>query len=135
MEFNNSFYMKNLIKKPWLYLAFIAVGVSLFLWLTLTNEVAVLDSYTGTYADDRLIINEVIDYPISKIYIYKNRSNGVYVYNTENSEIIDDSYTILYINKNATSNSLSGVVYIEVEKQYTSLLSIILRTESRYVQK
>lgn len=129
------FYSKYVVKSILLYLAFIIIGVSLFLILSMNTQVSIIETFDGTYADDRLILYEVVDYPIEKVYAYKDRSDFVVTYNVLKTEIMDGQNTVLFVDKKEKAVELNGTITIEAEKGHTSLLSIVLETEKRYVVK
>lgn len=129
------FYSKYVVKNIWLYIAFVIIGIGLFLILAMNTKVSIIETFEGTYADDRLILYEVVDYPIEKVYAYKDRSDFVVTYNILKTEIMDGQNTVLFVEKKEKAVNLNGTITIEAEKGYTSLLNIVLGIEKRYVVK
>ena len=127
------FYSKYVVKNIWLYIAFVIIGIGLFLILAMNTKVSIIETFEGTYADDRLILYEVVDYPIEKAY--KDRSDFVVTYNILKTEIMDGQNTVLFVEKKEKAVNLNGTITIEAEKGYTSLLNIVLGIEKRYVVK
>ena len=93
------FYSKYVVKNIWLYIAFVIIGIGLFLILAMNTKVSIIETFEGTYADDRLILYEVVDYPIEKVYAYKDRSDFVVTYNILKTEIMDGQNTVLFVEK------------------------------------
>ena len=135
MEKFINFYYKYVVKIPTLYFLFIIVGISTFLYFLFNTDVALIQTFEGIYAEDRLIINEAVDYPIEKVYAYQNRSDKIITYEIDDAEIIDDSYTVLYISKYDLSKTLEGTIKIDVEKQKISVINIIFGLQKRYIEE
>ena len=129
------FYTKYVVKKPIVFVVFVALGIFLLCYLVLNTKVAVIDTYEGNYAENRLIINEVVEYPFEEIYAYNRRSELVLKYNVERIEVIDNDYTVVFIDNLSYENQLQGVIKVDIPKEYVSLFSIIIGTENRYVEK
>ena len=129
------FYTKYVVKKPIVFVVFVALGIFLFCYLVLNTKVAVIDTYEGNYAENRLSINEVVEYPFEEIYAYNRRSELVLKYNVERIEVIDNDYTVVFIDNLSYENQLQGVIKVDIPKEYVSLFSIIIGTENRYVEK
>lgn len=128
-----NYYYKYVVKYPVLYFTFIIIGLSTFLYLSLNTEVALIETFEGNYAEDRLIINEVVDYPINIVYAYQNRSDKVIEYEITDMEIIDECYTVLYFRSTDINTSLEGTIKIDVEKEKIKIINILLGMQQRYV--
>lgn len=128
-----NFYYKYVVKYPVLYFTFIIIGISIFLCLSYNTEVALIETFEGNYADDRLIINEVVDYPINKAYAYQNRSDKVIEYEITDVEIIDECYTVLHFCSSDINSSLEGTIKIDVEKHKIKIINMLLGMQKRYV--
>lgn len=135
MPKTNKFYYRYFVKSHIPYYLMIVMGIAFFLYYTSATEVSVLETFEGTYAEDRLIINQVVDYPIEKVYAYHDRSDKVIAYKVLRVTYIDESYTVLYVDKSNESAPLEGTVKIDVEKEYTSLLSVVSGLKKRYTEK
>lgn len=128
-------YLKWFVKTHILYVLVIVIGLSSFVCLAVNTKVAVIETFEGIYADDRLIINQVVDYPIAKAYAYQDRSDKVTSYTVLSIEHIDDSYTVLFIDKSKEQEPFEGVISVDVEKEYVCLLDVVLGLKKRYVEK
>lgn len=128
-----NYYYKYVVKYPVLYFTFIIIGISTFFFLSFNTEVALIETFEGNYADDRLIINEVVDYPINKAYAYQNRSDKVIEYEITDMEIIDECYTVLYFSSTDINTLLEGTIKIDVEKQKIKIINMLLGMQKRYV--
>ena len=123
------FYSKYVVKNIWLYIAFVIIGIGLFLILAMNTKVSIIETFEGTYADDRLILYEVVDYPIEKVYAYKDRSDFVVTYNILKTEIMDGQNTVLFVEKKEKAVNLNGTITIEAEKGYTLILFLELKKD------
>lgn len=129
------FYLKWFVKTHTLYVLVIIFSLISFVYLAINAKVAVIETFEGIYADNRLIINQVVDYPVEKVYVYQDRSDKINSYTVLRVEQIDNSYTVLFIDKFEEQDSFSGVITIDVEREYVSLLDITLGLKKRYVEK
>ncbi len=128
-------YHKYIVKSHAFFVVLIVIFVLLFLYISYTIKLSVVETFDGTSGDDRLIINQIVDYPVDKIYVYQDRSEKVCSYIISKTECVDDSFTVLYIKNNGEKNQFDGVVKIDVEKEKVDLLSILLGFKKRYVEK
>ena len=131
--FKNIYY-KYVVKYPVLFFTFMIVGIFTFLYFSFNTEVTLIETFEGNYADDRLIINEVVDYPINKAYAYQNRSDKVIEYEITDVEIIDECYTVLYFCSTDVNTSLEGTIKIDVEKQKIKIINMLWGMQKRYVE-
>ena len=128
-------YERNVVRKHWLYYSFILICVCFSLFLLFTTKVAVIEKFSGVAADDRIIVNEIVDYPIKTIYVYQNRSDMVVRYAVTDVEHVDQSYTVLFIEEVSENVRFEGTIYIDIENGYINLLDVVIGSEKRYVEK
>lgn len=125
-------YDRYIVKSIWTYVLFIIVCFSLILVSITATKVPVLETFEGNIEGNRVIINEIIDYSVSNIYVYKTRSDNLNKYSISKTDVIENRYTVLYI-KNADSyEKMDGIVHIDMEKTQASLLFVILGIEKKY---
>ena len=71
-------YTKYVIKSIVPFIIFLIIGVTLFLVLSLTIEIETVKTYKGYYDENKVIINERIEYELDSVYVYKSRSEKLY---------------------------------------------------------
>ena len=128
-------YMKYIVKSFTAYIIFILLGIFFFIYVSLNVKVEVIETFEGIYAEERLVINETVNYPIEKIYAYQSRNEEIITYNVKDIDIIDESYTVLFLGESDDIGKLEGVIRIDVVKKHVSIFSVIFCGEKRYVEK
>ena len=128
-------YNKYIVKSISVYLLLIVLGIVTFLHLTLTTQIALLETYEGISTQNRIVVNEVVDYPFQRVYVYQNRSENVVGYNVFDVQYIDDSFTVIFVDSVDQFDSFEGVVRVDIEKGMVSLFHVVLGMEKRYVGK
>lgn len=124
-------YTKYIIKSSLLYYTFLLSGIILFLTLTLNLKVEVVESYTGYYENNRIVINESLDYTVDTIYVYKTRGENVYRFSRLEKRFVEQ-YTILEIyDDNVLNNTLDGNITIEIVRGKTPLFNIIIGKDKK----
>lgn len=134
-NFFTRFYERYIVKSTRVFFVFITLCVVFFLFSVFNTKVAIVETFDGSCSDNRIIINEVVEYPVTKVYIYKNRSDIVVDYEIIAVERIDGCFTVLYANTSEPIINFDGTIKIDVEKEYKPLINIILGIDQRYVEK
>ena len=129
------FYYKYVVKVPILFFLLIAVGILFVIVFSTNIEVSVIETFEGCFAEDRIIINEVVDYPVGNVYVYQNRSDRVDKFEIADTEIIDGCYSVLKIKNNNSCAVFEGTVKLDVEKQKLKMLYLIFGLKKRYIEK
>lgn len=131
----SDFYYKYVVKVPILFFLLIAVGILFVIVFSTNIEVSVIETFEGCFAEDRIIINEVVDYPVGNVYVYQNRSDRVDKFEIADTEIIDECYSVLKIKNNNSCAVFEGTVKLDVEKQKLKMLYLIFGLKKRYIEK
>ena len=126
-------YTKYVIKSIVPFIIFLIIGVTLFLLLSLTIEIETVKTYKGYYDENKVIINERIEYELDSVYVYKSRSEKLYKLDVAEKSYID-YYTLLNLETEIPGDAvLDGNISIDVVTEHNTLLSIILGIEKKYV--
>ena len=131
----SDFYYKYVVKVPILFFLLIAVGILFVIVFSTNIEVSVIETFEGCFAEDRIIINEVVDYPVGNVYVYQNRSDRVDKFEIADTEIIDGCYSVLKIKNTNSCAVFEGTVKLDVEKQKLKMLYLIFGLKKRYIEK
>ena len=131
----SDFYYKYVVKVPILFFLLIAVCILFVIVFSTNIEVSVIETFEGCFAEDRIIINEVVDYPVGNVYVYQNRSDRVDKFEIADTEIIDGCYSVLKIKNNNSCAVFEGTVKLDVEKQKLKMLYLIFGLKKRYIEK
>lgn len=111
-------YVKMTAKSPVLFLVLIFLSVIIILYITLSTEVDVIQTYDVRLEDNKITVPETMHYKPEKIYIYENRNNAIYSIPVESKDIAyDDTSIIILIKQNPFENELTDVkVDIPIKK-------------------
>ena len=115
------------------YTLFVIISMSIILVSLIIIKVPVLETFEGNFEGERVIINEVVDYSVSNIYVYKTRSSNLEKYKVLSSTVIENNYTVLYVEIQSDYERMDGVVKIDAEKKQVPLLFVILGIENKYI--
>ena len=80
-------FVKLTAKSPLLFLGLILLSVVIILYITLTTEVDVIQTYDAKVQGNTLMISQVNRQNLSKLYVYENREKAVYCLEPEEEEI------------------------------------------------
>lgn len=80
-------FVKMTAKSPLLFLGLILLSVVIILYITLTTEVDVIQTYEAKVEGNTLMISQVNRQNLSKLYVYENREKAVYCLEPEEEEI------------------------------------------------
>lgn len=127
-------YHKYMVKSHTLFVVIVILFIALFLFLSLSIKVSIIETLDGTSGDDKLIINQMVYYPINKVYVYQDRSKRIVPYDVLGIEYVDETYTVVFIDNIVGAEGFEGVIKIDVEKEQVSLLSVIFGFNKRYVE-
>ena len=127
-------YHKYMVKSHTLFVVIVILFIALFLFLSLSIKVSIIETLDGTSGDDKLIINQMVYYPINKVYVYQDRSKRIVPYDVLGIEYVDETYTVVFIDNIVGDEGFEGVIKIDVEKEQVSLLSVIFGFNKRYVE-
>lgn len=126
-------YTKFFIKSSKLYISFLLTGLLFVLFITINTNVSIIKTYDGIYAENRILINEIVAQDLDEIYIYKNREENIHHCSVKKVDYFDDIYTIVYVDIDNIRYSYEGVLKIDVAAGKTNLLEIILGIQKRYI--
>lgn len=80
-------FVKMTAKSPLLFLGLILLSVVIILYITLTTEVDVIQTYDAKVEGNTLMISQVNRQNLSKLYVYENREKAVYCLEPEEGDI------------------------------------------------
>ena len=80
-------FVKMTAKSPLLFLGLILLSVVIILYITLTTEVDVIQTYDAKVEGNTLMISQVNRQNLSKLYVYENRERAVYCLEPEEGDI------------------------------------------------
>lgn len=80
-------FVKMTAKSPLLFLGLILLSVVIILYITLTTEVDVIQTYDAKVEGNTLMISQVNRQKLSKLYVYENREKAVYCLEPEEGDI------------------------------------------------
>lgn len=112
------FYVKYLIKSSVIFYVFLAIGVALFLYLSLHIKLDVITTYDAQILENNVIINCDCESSSDVLYLYNDRNEDIYKLQIESITCNKDK-TIFTIND---SINLVGDVKAEVVTGKQTLL-------------
>ena len=94
----------------------------------------IIDTYNGSYSDNKIIINETVDNPLEKFYVYRSRNDRIYTFHKGEKEYLDD-FTIIYVDNESVKDifTLNGNVKIDVIVGEATLLEVLFGIQKKYV--
>jgi len=107
-------YVKYVVKKPILFFAMIGVFVFLILYVSLTTQTSLIQSYEGLIFGDTIVINAEINTVPENIYVYENRNEAVYLINIDGI-VHEDNLTILSIGNFIELHGLTAAESIKID--------------------
>lgn len=126
-------YTKYIVKSPVLYSLFVAIGIGLFLYITLSCKVEVIKTYEGTCVPNGVMMNELVDVNCDHAYVYFSKGLEVTKKNIQHVEHIDEMFTVLEWTDQDSAILYQGMVKIDLVERHTNLLMIILGLDRKYI--
>ena len=71
-------YLKYVIKSPLLFYAFLALGMLLFVCLSLWIRLDVIETYAATLSGNTVTVHEALAPASPTVYLYENRNDKIY---------------------------------------------------------
>jgi len=129
-------YTKYIIKSQILFSFFLIIGTAAFLVMTLTLKIDILTRYNGIFADNRIIVNEILDETVESVYAYKSRNDRVYSFPVTQVSYVDD-YSVLHIDSvdKINPNNLMGGIGIDIITGRVSLFELIFIKAGQRLEK
>ena len=123
-------YYRYLVKNPFLYYAYLIIWSGLILAAVQNIEIDIVDTYLGMSSENRILINERIDYSIEEVYVYKSKNKETYKYNIVEVENIENNMMLLVADKDI---SLDGNVYIDIISDKAVIGDIVAGNRRKYI--
>lgn len=130
-----NFYQKIMVHSWVAFVAFLLMGIIVFLTISLNTKIEIIKTYHGTITEDRVVINEIVTPMESKLYIYKSKRSVVLTVNIEKCENVEGVFTVAYLTPQSNVSELEGMVNIDVVHGYTNLLKILLKIDDKYIRE
>ena len=104
------FYVKYVIKTPIIFYTFLIVGISLFIYLSLSLKLDIVQSIKANIADDKIVLNGEYHNISDVIYLYNDRNEKIYKFKIKSTEN-ENGKTVFFIDSDI---NLSGDVNIDI---------------------
>ncbi len=122
MKSFSKLYVKYIIKKPIIFYIFLCLGVCLFLVLTLTLKLEIIEKYDAYYEDGIIKVKTDDINNVSKIYAYNNKNEKIHIINVKKYDYeYGNSYLHIYEEDINLIQELGSNFKIEISIGYESL--------------
>jgi len=122
----NNLYVKYIVKSKTIYVAFLAIGVTCFIIMSLNIKIALMATYDAQYSEGKILINKIIENDLDYVYFYKSRNDRLYKSEVTGEEYFD-GYTVFHIDSKANKikSNISGNIKVDMVTGYESLFKLI----------
>ena len=128
---NRNLYLKYFVKSRRIFLAFLIICTILFFFCANAIKIEKVITYSGTYAENRIIVNDTINYNTNKLYAYKNRGEKITRFKVLETTYVDD-FTLFYVDDDEVYDMLNGNIKIDLVYGYTTLLDVLFKVDFKY---